>query len=40
LKKINTRRRQNGFRTEFIKAWKVAGAFVRTNGITKNSNRP
>jgi hypothetical protein len=36
-KKTSMKRRRKGFNTSFIKAWNVAGALVKLNGITKNS---
>src|SRR6185312_10232189 len=39
-KNTSTKRRRKGLRTSFIIAWKVDGAFVRPNAMTKNSKWP
>jgi hypothetical protein len=31
---------RNGWRTSFINAWNVGGAFITPNDITRNSKRP
>jgi hypothetical protein len=39
-RRLSTNRCKKGRRTSFINAWNVAGAFVRPNGMTRNSNNP
>ena len=39
-KNTNTHFLKNGFKTEFMRLWKVLGAFVKPKGITRNSKWP